>query len=384
MTVFVVVETSWNTNRLKLIQLPQNRDHLFLFFFFQRHATLTPSSDDFSLAPPELPEKRKSYASTTSSRASSVFSDTAPDPTCPMSPLSPSGHFSDRMGNMLTNPYPLDSRHSSGSSTSTLSATAPRPRVGDFELTGTNTNGSNGYSYVTPPTSPRVPYDCVSSPHEAVASWVSENTSYFSTSSSFHGDVLSPRAPSLPNRGLNKGAQLPSSTPRNIDLITEMSPTKEDSTPPLRPFKGRQTFSSLIESWSVSETSSSVTSSTTMSESRVMSRDEPAPKPRTPYPVPIPRRGTMGASSRPGGSLSRSVSDASDDRGKAPPPVLPRKSMYVTTEQSSKTPPPKPPRPSQSPITKPPPPLPKPYASKSASNSPTGQRKAVNSERKET
>ena len=341
----------------------------FVSVFFQRRTTLTPSDDNSSLAPPELPEKRKSYASTTSSRTSSVFSDTAPDPTVPLSPLSPSGHFSDRMGNMLTNPYPLDSRRSSGSSTSTLPATTLRPSLGGFELQGSNTNGSNGYSYVTPPTSPRVPYD-------TVASWMSENTSYFSTSSSFHADVLSPGSSSLPKRGFNEGTQPLSSTPRNIDLFTEMSPTKEDSTPPLVPFKGRQVVSPLVEKWSVSETTSSVTSSTTISESRLMSSDEPAPKPRT--PVPIPRRGTMGNSSRPGGSLSRSVSDASDftssDRGKTPPPVLPRKSMFVTTEQGAKSPPPKPPRPSQSPITKPPPPLPKPYGSKAA----------VNSERKET
>ena len=271
---------------------------------------------------------------------------------------------------MLQNPFPLESRKSSGSSTSTLSATTLRPGVGGFTSPGSSNSGANGYSYVTPPTSPRVPYDYVSSPHETVASWVSENTSYFSASSSFDTDVLSPSSPPPLERGLNERAQPLSSTPRNLDLITGISPSNKDSTPPLVPF------------------TSGVTSSNTNLETRQVSRDEPVPKSRT--PVPIPRRGTVSSSSRPTGSLSRSVSDASDarlnfaERDNPPPPVKPRKSLHFPADQGPKSPPPKPPRTSQSPATKAPPPLPKPYVSKSVDSSPAAQRKAVNSERKET
>lgn len=293
------------------------------------------------------------------------------------------------MGNRISSPFPLETRGSSGSSISTLSATTPRPGVGGF--TSPRSSGTNGYSYVTPPTSPRVLYDHVSSPHESVASWMSENTSYFSAmASSFDGDVLSPGSSPLPQREFDAGMQPLSSTPRNLDLIAETSLTKKESTPPLFPFKGKQTFSASVESWSYSETTYTLTSSSTNLESRSVSRDEPAARPRT--PVPIPRRGTVGPSSKPTGSLSRSVSDASNGRSivhgssrdKTPPPVKPRKSLHFPADQGPKSPPPKPPRPPQSPATKAPPPLPKPYASKSADNSPSAQRKAVNSERKET
>lgn len=334
--------------------------------------TLVSPDDDSSLSPaPVLPEKRKSYASTTSSRASSVFSDSAPDHTCPLSPFSPSNN-SDRLGNATQQFFPRDSRGSSmpsGSSISTLSPTTPR--TGGFAYDGSSSSGPNGYSYVTPPTTPvypQTPYDYVSSPTASVASWVSENTSYFSASSSFSSDILSPESP--PRRGFNSGMQ-PSSTPQNVDLFAGTSPTKNDSTPPLIPLKGKQNLSTSVqkvESWS--ETTSTVTSST-----RVESRDESG-KPRT--PVPAPRRSTVNSS-----SLSRSVSDVSDERVNVhglgqratPPPITPRKSLHFPADHGGiKSPPPKPPRPSQS-STKQPPPKPKPYASKSAETSPVTQRK---------
>lgn len=331
---------------------------------------MTPSDDNSGLAP-ELPEKRKSYASTTSSRASSVFSDTT-DATCPLSPLSPSGHFNDKMGNVLSSPYPVGARRSSASSTSTLSATTLRPGVEGFMSPGSNTSGQNGYSYVTPPTSPRVPNDCVSSSHEVVSSWVSENTTYFSAASS-----------SFNAGGLSEGTQPVPSTPRNIDLdlLGQPSPMM-DATPPDVPSKFTQTFSSSVESWSTSEMMSVVTSSTTTLESR----DEAGQKPRT--PVPLPRRGIVSASNKPAGVISRSVSDASDlvftGRDKTPPPVMPRKTLHFGADQGPTSPPPKPPRPSQTPAARQPPVYPKPYVSKSVDNSPTMQRKVLEPERKET
>ncbi|XP_078368993.1 dedicator of cytokinesis protein 1-like [Oculina patagonica] len=91
----------------------------------KRPVTLVSPEDDSFLAPvPLLPEKRKSYASTTSSRASSVFSDSAPDHMCPLSPFSPPNSTATQQF------FPRDSRGSSvpsGSSVSTLSPTTPRP-----------------------------------------------------------------------------------------------------------------------------------------------------------------------------------------------------------------------------------------------------------------
>ncbi|KAJ7386091.1 Dedicator of cytokinesis protein 3 [Desmophyllum pertusum] len=345
----------------------------------KRPVTLTSPVDDLE-PPPMLPEKRKSYASTlslTSSRASSVFSDSVPDFTCPLSPLFPSNP-TDRLGNVTPQPFARDSRGSSlpsGSSISTISPTTPRP--GGFTSQGSSSSGPNGYSYVTPPTSPRVPYAYVSSPNASVASWVSESTNYFSASSSFDSDILSPGSP--PKRGFNTGTLPPLSTPMNEDLFAGTSPTKNDSTPLLIPFKEKQNFSTIerVENWSFTETTSTVTSSTT-----VGSRDEQA-KPRT--PVPAPRRNTLASSSR--AALSRSCSDASDGRsnihgfgqGVTPPEVKPRTSLYFPTDHNMKSPPPKPPRPSQS-VNKLPPPMPKPYASKSAESSPATQRKALNAD----
>ena len=338
--------------------------------------TLLSSEDDASSAP-LLPEKRKSYASTTSSRASSVFSDSVPDPTCPMSPFSPSNS----LGNSTEKFFSRDPRGSSvpsGSSVSTLSPTTPRPGV--LASDGYSSSGANGYSYVTPPTTPtypRVPYDDVSSANASVASWVSESTNYLSASS-FDSEFLSPGSP--PKRGFITGTQTPSSTPQNVDFLAGTSPTKNDSTPPLIPSKGQENVSTSVqrvESWSYSETTSTVTSST-----RVESRDEPA-KPRA--PVPAPRRNTPTSSNRP--TVSRSVSDASDGRLNAhglgqevtPPPIMPRKSLHFPADNSLKSPPAKPPRPSQS-ANRLPPPMPKPYASKSAESSPAAQRKALNTD----
>lgn len=347
--------------------------------------TLTSPGDDSDSGPvPLLPEKRKSYASTTSSRASSsVFSDTAPDFSSPLSPSLPSNFQRQFPERILGGSLGRDSRGStmpSGSSSSTLSPTTPRP--GPFTSPRSNTSGPNGYSYVTPPstsTSPRVPYDYVSSPNASVASWVSESTHYFSAHSSFDSDILSPGSP--PKRGFNTGVPPPSlsSTPRNVDLLAGTSPTKNDSTPPLIPFKGTQSFSTSVEkadSYSFSETTSVVTSST-----KVESVDQPV-KPRT--PVPVPRRNTLNSSSgRPLGSSSRSQSEASDGwsnpgpgQEATPPPVKPRKSLHFPADQGPKSPPPpKPPRPSQA---REPPPKPKPYASRSVESSPATQRKAAN------
>ena len=352
--------------------------HFLSYSFFKRRSTIATSENNSSLAP-ELPEKRKSYASTASSRASSVFSDPPSDPTCPLSPLSPSGNFIDSLGEKIPNPFPPESRGSSVSSESTLLATNSRPRVDDFA-----SPSSNGYSYVSPPTSPRVPYDIVSSPSQSVASWVSES-SYYSASSSFYAEDRSPKSPPLPKRDFVAGTMPMSSTPRNIDFFSRSLPTVIDSSPPLVPVKNRLTFSPSLDSRFISET----TSSNTNPEMRFMSRDEPTTKPRT--PVPIPRRGTVGSSSRPG-LLSRSASDTSGQRlhlegsgqERAPPPVKPRMSLQFASDQGLKTPPPKPPRPSQSSTPRAPPPKPKPYASKSAGSSPASKRKAENTEGKET
>ena len=348
------------------------------YSFFKRRSTIATPENSSSLAP-DLPEKRKSYASTASSRASSVFSDPPSDPTCPLSPLSPSGNFIDSLGNKIPNPFPPESRGSSVSSESTLLATNSRPGVGDFA-----SSSSNGYSYVSPPTSPRVPYDIVSSPNQSVASWVSES-SYYSASSSFDAEDRSPKSPLPPKRDFLAETMPMSSTPRNLDFFSRSLPTVIDSSPPLVPVKNRLTFSSSVESRFISET----TSSNTNSEMRFMSREEPTTKPRT--PVPIPRRGTVGSSSRPG-LLSRSASDTSGQRlllegsgqERVPPPVKPRMSLQFASDQGLKTPPPKPPRPSQSSTPRAPPPKPKPYASRSAGNSPTSKRKAENTEGKET
>lgn len=338
---------------------------------------LSPKDDSNSAPVPLLPEKRKSYASTTSSRASSVFSDSVPDPTCPLSPFSPSNS----LGNSTQKFFSRDPRGSSvpsGSSVSTLSPTTPQP--GTFASDGYSSSGANGYSYVTPPTTPthpRVPYDDVSSTNASVASWVSESTNYFSASS-FDSEFLSPGSP--PKRDFNTGMPPPLSTPQNVDFLAGTSPTKNDSTPPLIPSKGHENVSTSVqkvESWSYSETTSTVTSST-----RVGSRDESA-KPRA--PVPAPRRNTSTSSNRP--TVSRSASDASDGRLNArglgqevtPPPVVPRQSLHFPADNSLKSPPPKPPRPSQS-ANRLPPPMPKPYASKSAESSPAAQRKAHNTD----
>lgn len=340
--------------------------------------TLISPDDDSNSAPvPLLPEKRKSYTSTASSRASSVFSDSVPDPTCPLSPFSPSNS----LGNSTQKFFSRDPRGfsvPSGSSVSTISPTTPRQGV--LTSDGYNSSGANGYSYVTPPstpTYPRVPYDDVSSPSASVASWVSESTNYFSASS-FDSDFMSPGSP--PKRGFNTGMEPSSSTPQNVDFFAETSPTKNDSTPPLIPSKGHDdasTFVQKVEGWSYSETTSTMTSST-----KVGSRDESA-KPRT--PVPAPRRNTLSSSNRP--TVSRSPSDTPDGwlnahglgQDVTPPPVMPRKSLYFPADNSPKSPPPKPPRPSQS-ASRLPPPMPKPYAPKSTENSPAAQREALNTD----
>ena len=205
------------------------------YSFFKRRSTIATPENSSSLAP-ELPEKRKSYASTASSRASSVFSDPPSDPTCPLSPLSPSGNFIDSLGNKIPNPFPSESRGSSVSSESTLLATNSRPGVGDFA-----SPSSNGYSYVSPPTSPRVPYDILSSPNQSVASWVSES-SYYSASSSFDAEDRSPKSPPPPKRDFLAETMPMSSTPRNLDFFSRSLPTVIDSSPPLVPVKNRLTF----------------------------------------------------------------------------------------------------------------------------------------------
>ena len=333
---------------------------------------ISPHVDSNSAPAPLLPEKRKSYASTASSRASSVFSDSVPDP-CPLSPFS----SSNSLGNSTQKFFSRDPRGPSvpsGSSVSTISPTTPQQGV--LASNGYNSSGANGYSYVTPPstpTYPRVPYDDVPSANASVASWVSENTNYFSASS-FESDFMSPGSP--PKQGFNMGVDPSSSTPQNVDFLAGTSPTNNDSTPPLIPSKERDnasTFVQKFEGWSYSETTSTVTSST-----KVGSRDE-LTKPRT--PVPAPRRNTLTSSNRP--AVSRSASDASDARLHAhglgqdvtPPPLMPRKSLHFPADNSPKSPPPKPPRPSQS-ANRLPPPMPKPYASKS----PAAQRKALNTD----
>ena len=337
---------------------------------------ISPEDDSNSPPVPLLPEKRKSYASTPSSRASSVFSDSVPDPSCPLSPsspLNPAQKFFSR--------DPRGSSVLSGSSVSTISPTTPRQGV--LASDDYNSSGTNGYSYVTPPstpTYPRVPYDDVSSPSASVASWVSESTNYFSASS-FDSDLMSPGSP--PKRGMEPGMEPSSSTPHNVDFLAGISPTKTDSTPPLNPSKGHDNASAFVQNvqgWSYSETTSTVTSST-----KVGSRDESA-KPRT--PVPAPRRNTQTSSNRP--TVSRSASDASDVRLDArglgedvtPPPVMPRKSLHISADNSPKSPPAKPPRPSQS-ANRLPPPMPKPYASKSSESSPAAQRKALNTDKQD-
>ena len=330
--------------------------------FLQRPVTLVSPEDDSNSGPvPLLPEKRKSYASTASSRASSVFSDSVPDPTCPLSPFS----SSNSPGNSTQNPFSLDPGGSSvpsGSSVSTLSPTTPRQGV--LASDGYISSGTNGYSYVTPPSTP-----IYSS--SSVASWVSESTNYFSTSS-FNSELMSPGSP--PKQGFDTGTQPPSSTPHNFDFLAETSPAKNDSTPPLLPSKGHENSSTSMQkvgSWSYSETTSTITSS-----ANVGSREESA-KPRT--PVPAPRRNTLTSSNRP--TVSRTVFDASDELGQevTPPPVMPRKSLHFPADNRPKSPPAKPPRPSQS-ANRLPPPIPKPYASKLAGNSPSAQRETLNTD----
>ena len=348
---------------------------------FKRPDTLTFAEDDSNSEPvPVLPEKRKSYASTTSSRASSsVFSDTASDFPSPMSPSVPlkfQKQFPDRL---QVGSSTRDSRGStlpSGSTSSTISLGTPRP--GSFTAPRPSGSGPNNYSYVTPPSSPRVPYDYVSSPNESVASWVSNSTQYFSASSSFDSDIFSPGTPPKRESNIDVPPPSPSSISRSVDLLAT-SPTKNDSTPPLIPFKGTHHFSTSVEkveTFSFSETTLTGTSTMT-SSTEEESVDQPV-KPRT--PVPVPRRNTMSpSSSRPTGSLSRSRSDVSDGNqgpGRVtPPPIKPRKSTSLSSDQGPKSPPPpKPPRPSQA---REPPPKPKPYASRSVENSPAVQRKAV-------
>lgn len=346
-----------------------------------RPETLTFAEDDSNSEPvPVLPEKRKSYASTASSRASSsVFSDTASDFSSPMSPSVPlkfQKQFPDRLP---VGSSTRDSRGStlpSGSTSSTISLGTPRP--GSFTAPRPSGSGPNNYSYVTPPSSPRVPYDYVSSPSESVASWVSNSTQYFSASSSFDSDIFSPGTPPKRESNIDVPPPSPSSISRSVDLLAT-SPTKNDSTPPLIPFKGTHHFSTsveMVETFSFSETTLTGTSTMT-SSTEEESVDQPV-KPRT--PVPVPRRNTISpSSSRPTGSLSRSRSDVSDGNqgpGRVtPPPIKPRKSTSLSSDQGPKSPPPpKPPRPSQA---REPPPKPKPYASRSVENSPAVQRKAV-------
>lgn len=327
----------------------------------------TLSQEDAGLAP-ELPEKRKSYASSASltSRESSVFSDTASDHPSPSSPMSPSGQFNDKMGNILRNPYPLDSRGSSGSSTSTLSlATARR----DTEGIAFPSSNSNGYNFVTPPSSPRVLVDNVYS-RDTVASWVSESTSYFSESS-FDSDALSPGSPPLSKQVLDNGSQQLTSTPRSVDLAGQESPKEDRSTPQSSSLRGSVTISTSTRSLLISETTSTMSSITTQSESKIVSREESLSKSRT--PVPVPRRSTYSPSNRLAGLYPRSPSNATDvaasRREITPPQFIPRK---PGVDSSSLSPPPKPPRPLQfgPPRRAPPvPPLPKAYASKTEDDS---------------
>ncbi|XP_074619689.1 dedicator of cytokinesis protein 1-like isoform X2 [Acropora palmata] len=332
----------------------------------KRHPILTPTVGEDAGLVPQLPEKRKSYASTASltSRESSVFSDTASDHPSPSSPLSPSGQFSDKMEYILRNPYTLDSRGSSGSSTQTLSLSTARR---DAEGIAFPSSNSNGYNFVTPPSSPRVLVDNVYS-GDSVATWVSESKSYYSESS-FDSDALSPGSPPLSKLDLDNGAQQLTSTPRSVDLAGQESPKEDRSTPQSSSLRGSETFSSSTRSLLISETTSTMSSITTQSESKIVSREESLSKSRT--PVPVPRRSTYSASNRPAGLFSRSPSNATDfaasRREATPPQVIPRK---PGVDSSSLSPPPKPPRPSQfgSP-RRAPPVVPKPYASKTEDDS---------------
>lgn len=268
----------------------------------------------------------------------------------------------------------------SGSTSSTVSLGTSR--AGPFTTPRPSASGPNNYGYITPPTtptSPRVPYDYLSSPSESVASWVSNNTQYFSASSSFDSDNLSPGTP--PKRPFNTDAPSPSpsSLPRNVDLLAT-TPTKDDSTPPLIPYKGTHHLSSSVEKveiFSFSESTSMVTASTVTTSTEMESVDQTV-KPRT--PVPIPRRNTMSpSSSQPVGSLSGSRSDVSDsNQGPGlvtPPPIKPRRTTSFSSDHGPKSPPPpKPPRPSQA---REPPQKPKPYASRSVDDSPVVERRGA-------
>ena len=293
-----------------------------------------------------------------------MFSDTASDHPSPSSPLSPSGQFSDKMGNILRNPYTLDSRGSSGSSTQTLSLSTARR---DAEGIAFPSSNSNGYNFVTPPSSPRVLVDNVYS-RDSVATWVSESKSYYSESS-FDSDALSPGSPPLSKLDLDNGAQQLTSTPRSVDLAGQESPKEGRSTPQSSSLRGSETFSSSTRSLLISETTSTMSSITTQSESKIVSREESLSKSRT--PVPVPRRSTYSASNRPADLFSRSPSSATDvaasRREITPSQVIPRK---PGVDSSSLSPPPKPPRHSQfgSP-RRAPPVLPKPYASKTEDDS---------------
>ena len=277
-----------------------------------------------------------------------MFSDTASDHPSPSSPLSPSGQFSDKMGNILRNPYTLDSRGSSESSTQTLSLSTARRDAEDIAFPSSN---SNGYNFVTPPSSPRVLVDNVYS-RDSVATWVSESKSYYSESS-FDSDALSPGSPPLSKLDLDNGAQQLTSTPRSVDLGGQESPKEDRSTPQSSSLRGSETFSS----------------STNQSDSKIVSREESLSRSRT--PVPVPRRSTYSASNIPAGVFSRSPSNATDvaasRREITPPQVIPRK---PGVDSSALSPPPKPPRHSQfGPPRRPPPVLPKPYASKTEDDS---------------
>lgn len=293
-----------------------------------------------------------------------MFSDTASDHPSPSSPLSPSGQFSDKMGNILRNPYTLDSRGSSGSSTQTLSLSTARR---DAEGIAFPSSNSNGYNFVTPPSSPRVLVDNVYS-RDSVATWVSESKSYYSESS-FDSDALSPGSPPLSKLDLDNGAQQLTSTPRSVDLAGQESPKEDRSTPQSSSLRGSETFSSSTRSVLISETTSTMSSITTQSESKIVSREESLSMSRT--PVPVPRRSTYSALNRPAGLFSRSPSNATDvaasRREITPPQLIPRK---PGVDSSSLSPPPKPPRHSQfGPPRRAPPVLPKPYTSKTEDDS---------------
>lgn len=273
------------------------------------------------------------------------------------------------MGDILRSPYPPDSRGSSGSSSSTLSLATSGQDVEGIAFPRSN---SNGYNFVTPPSSPRALVDNVDS-RNAVTSWVSESTSYFSASS-FDSDALSPGSPPLSHQDLDNGTKQLTSTTQSVDLAGQESPKEDRSTPQSASLMGSETFSSSTRSFLISETTSTMSSVTTQSESKIVSREQSIPKPRT--PVPVPRRSTFSPSNRPAEFFSRSPSNATDvaasRREMTPPQVIPRK---PGVDLSSRSPPAKPPRPSQfgSP-RRAPPVLPKPYASKTGDDSPNVQR----------